>query len=215
MGIVLEQINAREDRKDPSCNSEPSAVIHHGITFRRPLHHCSQGNLHTSTLVTTENRKEMCDNIATIELGYPSALQLSLLDRGFRTATHLGLGGPLFFTASAFAISMTFLFLFLLFTFISILVFPVCASGDPESTLAILQRLVLTGQVNTLTLVALTICPALGQIAGTSTELGGNGGILGDPVGESILAVLNNPRCRLAWADVHKKYSINRARTLC
>lgn len=67
------------------------------------------------------------------------------------------------------------------------------SGGDPKSTLAILQRLVLSGEVNAVTLVALTILlSTLRKASSMDTELGGNCCIGLDPVGESIFTILDD-----------------------
>ena len=63
--------------------------------------------------------------------------------------------------------------------------------GDPQAGLAAIEGLVLARQVNSLTSV-LTVAAALGESAGASGELGGNRGVLLDPVGEGVFAVLND-----------------------
>ena len=66
----------------------------------------------------------------------------------------------------------------------------VLAGGDPKTGLAVLERLVLAGEVVALTGVA--GCATLGESARASGELGADGGVLLDPVGEGILAVLDD-----------------------
>jgi hypothetical protein len=69
----------------------------------------------------------------------------------------------------------------------------VCAGRDPKSTFAVaLQWLVLPSEVNTLTLVALAVLATLRERAGTSAKLGGHGCVLLDPVGESVLTILDD-----------------------
>lgn len=63
----------------------------------------------------------------------------------------------------------------------------VLAGRDPETALAVLHGCVLAGEVDGLALVA-----ALRESAGTDGELGGDGGVLLDPVGESVLTVLDD-----------------------
>lgn len=62
------------------------------------------------------------------------------------------------------------------------------AGRHPDTRLAALELLVLAGEVDALSLVA----AALGKSASASGQGGGDGGILLDPVGESILAVLDD-----------------------
>ena len=66
----------------------------------------------------------------------------------------------------------------------------VLAGGDPKTGLAVLERLVLAGEVVALTGVA--GCATLGESARASGKLGADGGVLLDPVGEGILAVLDD-----------------------
>jgi len=85
------------------------------------------------------------------------------------------------------------LLVFLFFAIIGLLVLPVCAGRDPKSTFAVaLQWLVLPSEVNTLTLVALAVLATLRERAGTSAKLGGHGCVLLDPVGESVLTILDD-----------------------
>ena len=74
--------------------------------------------------------------------------------------------------------------------FIIVLVSLVLAGGDPETGLAVTEGLVLAGEVVALTGVA--GCATLGKSARASGELGADGSVLLDPVGESILAVLDD-----------------------
>lgn len=66
----------------------------------------------------------------------------------------------------------------------------VLAGRDPEAGLAVLEGLVLAGEVMALTSVAGGA--ALGQGARAGGELGADGGVLLDPVGERVLAVLDD-----------------------
>lgn len=77
-----------------------------------------------------------------------------------------------------------------LIIFIIVLVSLVLAGGDPETGLAVTEGLVLAGKVVALTGVA--GCATLGESARASGELGADGSVLLDPVGESILAVLDD-----------------------
>lgn len=67
----------------------------------------------------------------------------------------------------------------------------VLAGGNPETRLPVVKGLVLAGEVDTLT-TASGVAATLGQGAGALGQLGRDGGILGDPVGEGILAVLDD-----------------------
>ena len=66
----------------------------------------------------------------------------------------------------------------------------VLAGGDPEAGLAVLERLVLAGEVVALAGVAGSA--ALGEGARAGGELGADGGVLLDPVGQGVLAVLDD-----------------------
>jgi hypothetical protein len=73
---------------------------------------------------------------------------------------------------------------------ILVLVGLVLAGGDPETRLAVTERLVLAGEVVALTSVA--GCATLGKSAGAGRKLGADSGVLLDPVGESVLTVLDD-----------------------
>ena len=105
--------------------------------------------------------------------------------------------GPLLLPASCYPISVLIV-LFLLLAII--LVLPVCISGNPETALAILHRLVLASEVDTSTLDALLA--TLGKVASTCAELGRYGSILLNPIGQSILAVLDNTVYRLVLGSL-------------
>lgn len=62
---------------------------------------------------------------------------------------------------------------------------------NPQTRLAI-KGLVLSREVNTLTVATALVAAALGKGPGSLRELGRDRSVLGDPVGKSILAVLNN-----------------------
>lgn len=65
----------------------------------------------------------------------------------------------------------------------------VCGGGDPEAGLTVtLHALVLAGEIHTLGFVG----AALGKGAGTGGELGRDGSAGFDPVGEGVLAVLDD-----------------------
>ena len=91
-------------------------------------------------------------------------------------------------TISFLVLSLTLFFLFLFF--LILLVFSVLSSWHPAVAVA-LHGLILTGQVNTLTL-ARVVLPSLAKIASTSGQLGADLGVTRNPVGQCILAVLNN-----------------------
>ena len=73
---------------------------------------------------------------------------------------------------------------------IIVLVSLVLAGGDPEAGLAVTEGLVLAGEVVALTGVA--GCATLRKSARAGGELGADGSVLLDPVGKSILAVLDD-----------------------
>ena len=77
-----------------------------------------------------------------------------------------------------------------LIIFVIVLVSLVLAGGDPEAGLAVTEGLVLAGEVVALT--GVTGCATLGKSARAGRELGADGSVLLDPVGESILAVLDD-----------------------
>jgi hypothetical protein len=62
---------------------------------------------------------------------------------------------------------------------------------DPKTRFPAVKRLVLSRKVNTVT-AASSVATTLGQSAGALRELGGDGGVLRYPVGQGILAVLND-----------------------
>ena len=65
------------------------------------------------------------------------------------------------------------------------------AGGDPEARLAVTEGLVLAGEVVALTSVAGRT--TLGKSARAGGELGADGSVLLDPVGERVFAVLDDP----------------------
>lgn len=73
---------------------------------------------------------------------------------------------------------------------IFLLAIHLCVTRDPRA--AVVEGHVLAGQVMAFATVANVVPAALRQGAGAGGELGGNGGVLGDPVGEGILAILND-----------------------
>jgi len=73
---------------------------------------------------------------------------------------------------------------------IVVLVSLVLAGRDPKAGLAVLERLVLAGKVVART--GVTGSATLGESARASGELGADSSVLLDPVGESILAVLDD-----------------------
>ena len=65
-------------------------------------------------------------------------------------------------------------------------------SGDPEARLPAVEGLVLTGQINTIAALAVLVTATLGKGTRALRELGGNRGVLGNPVGKGVLAILND-----------------------
>ncbi len=82
--------------------------------------------------------------------------------------------------------------LLLLLFLIIMLIFAMRARGDPQSAFAILHRGILTAEVDALALFAVAAGAALGEVAGAGGELGFDGGVGGDPVGEGVFAVLDD-----------------------
>jgi hypothetical protein len=70
--------------------------------------------------------------------------------------------------------------------------------GDPEPRLPVIKGLVLVGEVDTFLIAACGILATLGKSTGALRQLGANGGILHDPVGEGIFAILNDTAIGLA-----------------
>ena len=66
------------------------------------------------------------------------------------------------------------------------------AGWDPEAGLAIVQRSILAGKIDTLSITLGVVAAALRESASTGGELRGDGSVGSDPVGESILAVLDD-----------------------
>lgn len=66
------------------------------------------------------------------------------------------------------------------------------ASGYPDARFAVVERSILVGKIDTLGIALDIGAAALRERAGAGRELGRDGSIGGDPVGESILAVLND-----------------------
>lgn len=69
----------------------------------------------------------------------------------------------------------------------------VLGSRDPQARLAAVKGLVLARKVYGLTSVLAAVAAALGEGAGARRELRRDGGVLLNPVGEGVFAVLNNP----------------------
>lgn len=67
----------------------------------------------------------------------------------------------------------------------------VLGGWDPETRLPAIKRLVLTRKINAVTTTG-GVPAALGQSTGALGQLGRNRGVLGNPVGQGILAVLND-----------------------
>lgn len=75
---------------------------------------------------------------------------------------------------------------------IIVTVAPVLGGRDPQAGLTAVKGLVLTGEVDGLASVLAAVSAALGESAGARRELGRDGGVLFDPVGERVFAVLDN-----------------------
>lgn len=63
---------------------------------------------------------------------------------------------------------------------------------DPQARLAAVEGLVLAREIDRLASVLAAVATALREGAGALGELGGDGGVLLDPVGEGVFAVLND-----------------------
>lgn len=81
------------------------------------------------------------------------------------------------------------LLLFLFFLLV-VGVLLVLTGGDPHATLAVFQAGVLAREVDAFAGGA--VLASLRQVASTGRELGGDGGVLGDPVGQGVFAVLDD-----------------------
>lgn len=93
----------------------------------------------------------------------------------------------LLLAAARLAIGKRGLFLFLIVLVLAL----VGAGGDPETALArTLHWSILTGEVDSFALVA--VVAALGKSASASRELRLDSGVLLNPVGEGVLAILDN-----------------------
>ena len=82
--------------------------------------------------------------------------------------------------------------LLLFFLIIVELVTLVSAGWDPQARFTVVQWLVLTRKVVTLGIALDVVAAALRECAGAGGEVGRDLGVGGDPVGESILAVLDD-----------------------
>ncbi len=78
----------------------------------------------------------------------------------------------------------------LLVVFFFVVVLPVVASGGPR--VAVIERSVLARQVEAFGACLDVVPAACGESASTGGELGGDGSMLGDPVRQRILAVLDD-----------------------
>ena len=63
---------------------------------------------------------------------------------------------------------------------------------DPEAGFAVIERSVLAGEIDALVVALDVVAAALGESASSGGELGRDGGISGNPVGERVLAVLDD-----------------------
>ena len=66
------------------------------------------------------------------------------------------------------------------------------AGWDPESGFAVVKRSILTGKIDAFSVALNVVAAALRECASTRGELGGDRSVCSDPVGESILAVLDD-----------------------
>jgi hypothetical protein len=79
-------------------------------------------------------------------------------------------------------------FLFLIFVVLAL----VSAGWDPEAGLTVVERSILAGKVDALSVALDIVAAALRKSASTSGEFGGDSSVGGDPVSESIFAVLDD-----------------------
>jgi hypothetical protein len=98
-------------------------------------------------------------------------------------------GNPLLFTAAVFAGDGRRSLVALL---IIVAVTSVLGSRDPQARLTTLERLVLARQINGLASVLAAVAAALREGTGASRHLGGDGGVLLDPVGKRVFAILDD-----------------------
>jgi hypothetical protein len=82
--------------------------------------------------------------------------------------------------------------LFLFFLVIIELLTLVSVSWDPEARFAVVQWLVLAGEVMTLGIALDVVAATLRECAGTGREVGRDLGVGSNPVGKGILAVLDD-----------------------
>ena len=102
---------------------------------------------------------------------------------------HLSSDSLLFATTDGAVDDASILILIVVLVAVSVMVL---AGGDPEVAVArLLHGGVLAGKVDGLTLVAV-VATALGKSAGAGREGRADGGVLLDPVGERVLAVLDD-----------------------
>jgi len=116
-------------------------------------------------------------------------------------SAHRSCGLTLLLTAPLLAVSSSGVMLLVVVILLLLLV-AVClvlarclvlGGRNPEAgSSAVVHGLVLSGQVKALALLAAALTPALGKRPGAGGELGGNGSVLLDPVGEGVLAVLDD-----------------------
>ncbi len=93
----------------------------------------------------------------------------------------------------AFLLFLIVVILVLLFAITTDAMFSVRVGRHPETRFTVLHGLVLRCQVNALALVALSaVLAALGEVARAGRELGLDGGVGGNPIGEGILTILDD-----------------------
>lgn len=87
------------------------------------------------------------------------------------------------------------------------------ARGYPEAALAVLHRAVLAGEVDALALFAVTLT-ALREVTGAGGEFGFDGCVGGNPVGESVFAVLDDTRVIMLAAGLKEGHLVREAYAL-
>lgn len=89
--------------------------------------------------------------------------------------------------------------LFFFLILILIVLALVSAGWDPETGFAVVEGSILAGKIDTLGVALDVVTAALRECAGTGRELGIDGSVGGNPVGESVLAVLDDGlRCLIS-----------------
>lgn len=135
---------------------------------------------------------------------------------GKTSVRRLGSNVSLVLTAALLASQSRVNIIVIILEIITVLVAAVAlmlGSGDPKSGLPVVEGLILAREVMTLAL-TLTggVAAALGEGAGALGQLGGDGRVLGDPVGQGVFAVLNDAMlCQYRLGYIRRKG----LRTLC